>query len=270
MFARCSRRIPLQPSLLLRWPIPAAITAGLVALAGMAGCTHSGSAHGAGATSTATSTQAGAFTASRLRGALLTRINGVGPVAAAHAGSYASLPEVQSAARSLSAVAVTPKACAQAIALAGTDVTGSAAGHAGSGSAGLAAPAFSFGGAPAATVSFQVGRNGVSEVLAAPAASLAAAALGQSPPAGCAHYSISRGGKTYRYAVQQAWITGIGKQARVTSVTATGQPGGDIWSVVYRGTGFVGSVTVVGPNASEAAVRDLAQQAYAYAAQSLS
>jgi len=248
----------------------AAITAGLVALAGMAGCTHSGSTHGAAATSAATSTQAGALTPSRLRDALLTRINGEGPVAAADAGSYASLPEVQSAVQSLSAVSVTPKACEQAIALAGAGVTGSAAGHAGSGTAGLATPAFSFGAAPAATVSFRVGQNGVSEVLAAPGDSLAAAALGQSPPAGCAHYSVSRGGKTYRYAVQQASMTGIGKQARVTSVTATGQPGGNIWSVVYRGNGFVGAITVVGPNASETAVRELAQQAYAYAAHSLS
>lgn len=270
MFARCSWRIPLQPPLLLRWPVSAAITAGLVALAGVAGCTHSGSTHSAGATGTASSTQAGGFTASRLRDALLTRINGVAPLAAAHAGSYASLPEVQSAARSLSAVSVTPKACAQAMALAGAGVTGSAAGHAGSGTAGLATPAFSFGGAPAATVSFLVGQNGVAEVLAAPTDSLAAAALGQSLPTGCAHYSASRGGKTYRYAVQQAWITGIGKQARLTSVTATGQPGGDVWSVVYRGTGFVGAITVVGPNASETAARELAQQAYAYAAQSLS
>ena len=270
MFARRSRRIPLQPFLLPRWRMPAAITAGLIALAGVAACTHSGSTHSAAATGTATSTQAGTFTAIRLRGALLTRINGVGPVAAADAGSYASLPEVQSAARSLSAVSVTPKACAQAMALAGAGVTASAAGHAGPGTAGLGTPAFSFGGAPAATVSFRVGQNGVSEVLAAPADSLAAAALGQSLPAGCAHYSASRGGKTYRYAVQQTWITGIGKQARVTSVTATGQPGGNIWSVVYRGNGFVGAITVVGPNASETAVRELAQQAYAYAAHSLS
>lgn len=270
MFARRSRRIPRQPSLLPRWPMPAAVTAGLIAVAGLAGCTHSGSTHGAAATGTAASTPAGSFTASRLRDALLTRINGVGPVAAADAGSYASLPEVQSAIRSLSAVSVTPKACAQAMALAGAGATGSAGGHVASGIAGLATPAFSFGGAPAATVSFQVGQNGVAEVLAAPGDSLAAAALGQSLPAGCAHYSASRGGKTYRYAIQQTWLTGIGKQARVTSVTATGQPGGDVWSVVYRGSGFVGAVTVVGPNASGTAVRELAQQAYAYAAQSLS
>ena len=42
------------------------------------------------------------------------------------------------------------------------------------------------------------------------------------------------------------------------------------WSLVYRGAGFVGAVTVAGPNASKTAVRQLGQQAYAYAAKSLS
>jgi hypothetical protein len=154
------------------------------------------------------------------------------------------------------------------MALAGVGVT--AVGQAGSGTGGLATPALSIGGAPAAAVSFRVGQDGVSEVLAAPADSQALATLSQSLPTGCAHYSASRGGKTYRYAIQQAWITGIGKQARLTSATATGQPSGNIWTVVYRANGFVGAITVVGPNASEIAVRELAQQAYAYAAQSLS
>jgi hypothetical protein len=43
-----------------------------------------------------------------------------------------------------------------------------------------------------------------------------------------------------------------------------------MWSLIYRATGFVGTVTVVGPNASEQAVRELGQQAYAFAAKSLS
>ena len=39
-----------------------------------------------------------------------------------------------------------------------------------------------------------------------------------------------------------------------------------MWSLIYRGAGFVGTVTVVGPNASEKAVQELGQQAYAFAA----
>jgi hypothetical protein len=40
--------------------------------------------------------------------------------------------------------------------------------------------------------------------------------------------------------------------------------------VVYRADGFVGAVTIVGPDASQASAKKLAGQAYAYARQSLS
>jgi hypothetical protein len=53
-------------------------------------------------------------------------------------------------------------------------------------------------------------------------------------------------------------------------VQTAGQPADNVWAIVYRGTGFVGDVTVVGPNASETAARELGQQSYAYAAKSLS
>ena len=42
------------------------------------------------------------------------------------------------------------------------------------------------------------------------------------------------------------------------------------WSLIYRSEGFVGTVTVVGPNASRKAVTELGQQAYAFAVKSLS
>ena len=44
----------------------------------------------------------------------------------------------------------------------------------------------------------------------------------------------------------------------------------NVWSVVYTANGFVGAVTIVGPDASERAAKQLASQAYAFAAQSLS
>jgi hypothetical protein len=40
----------------------------------------------------------------------------------------------------------------------------------------------------------------------------------------------------------------------------------DVWSVVYRANGFVGAVTIVGPDATEASAKKLA---YQYAAQTL-
>jgi hypothetical protein len=43
----------------------------------------------------------------------------------------------------------------------------------------------------------------------------------------------------------------------------------NVWSVVYRADGFVGAVTVVGPDAAEASAKKLATQAYQFAAQTL-
>jgi hypothetical protein len=195
------------------------------------------------------SAQAAPFTAAKLLGALLTRVNGVSAAVPAESGNYASLPEVQATRQSTRGVAVTPKACAKA-ALTGFN------------SAVLAA-------APAAAVTFRVGANGVSEVLVAPSDAGAATALGSRIPAMCDHYSATAGGKTFRYTVSESTVGGIGQQARVLNVKTAGYPTDSIWSMIYRGAGFVGAVTVVGPNASELAVRQLGQQAYAYAAKSL-
>jgi hypothetical protein len=242
-----NRRAPAGTRVLLA----AAIAAGAV---GLAGCTGSGShspgGNATGANGVPMSTATGLFSADKLRGALLTRVNGVTPAGQVQSGSYSSLPEVRAAAKSMAALLVTPKGCGQAASVGGVGLDG-------------------LGSAPAAVVTFQVGANGVSEVLAAPADSAAAATLGTQVRAGCTHYRATSGGKTYQYAVQQAWVTGIGKQARMLSVSPAGQASRNVWSLVYRGDGFVGAVTVVGPNASEAAVRQLGQQAYAYAAKAL-
>ena len=125
-------------------------------------------------------------------------------------------------------------------------------------------------GALAAAVTFQVVSNGVSEVLVASSATSAATALAERIPAACAHYREKVGGKTVTYNVQQQAVSGIGKQAEAVNVRAVGGAASDnLWSLIYRGAGFVGTVTVVGPNASEAAVQELGQQAYAYAAKTL-
>jgi hypothetical protein len=52
--------------------------------------------------------------------------------------------------------------------------------------------------------------------------------------------------------------------------SAAGYSQVNVWSVVYRADGFVGALTIVGPDASQASAKKLASQAYAYARQSLS
>jgi hypothetical protein len=189
------------------------------------------------------------LTAAQLRGALLTRVNGVAAAAPASSGKYSSLTTANTSNPGANAAQVTPKTCA-----------GAATGFNPSALAG----------APAAAVTFRIGSNGISEVLIASSAKTALTALTGHIPAECAKYQAKVGGKTYTYGTTEQKVTGIGQQAQVLNVQAAGAKSNDLWSLIYRGKGFVGTVTVVGPNASKEAVTELGKQAYAYAAKSLS
>ncbi|MCW2936600.1 MAG: hypothetical protein JWM19_7562 [Actinomycetia bacterium] len=250
MSDRRTRRVPASKR------VPFAVAAGLIGLAGLAGCTGSGgssSSSGAAGATDGAAKPGGPFSAGQLKKALLIRINGVGPASAPDAGSYASLPAIKTAAAQMLGTTITPAECAQATVLQAADLDTGA-----------------LDGAPAAVANFQVGADGVSEVLAAHPGSAAVATLAETVPAGCAHYTVTAGGKTVKYAVKQDLVHGIGMQpARIVNISAPKQKS-NVWSVLYRGDGFVGAITVDGPNASEAVARALSQQAYAYAAQSLS
>ena len=123
-------------------------------------------------------------------------------------------------------------------------------------------------GSQAAVVSFKVSGNAVTETLVASASKPALAALAGKLPAGCKTYQAKADGKTVKYTVKEESLTGIGQQAKALSMAAP-TAADDQWSVIYRGKGFVGRVTVTGPNASEKAASELAQQAYAFAAKTL-
>ena len=112
-------------------------------------------------------------------------------------------------------------------------------------------------GAAAAAVTFKVGGNEVSELIASSPGTAAASALAGRVPAACARYKEKVDGKTVTYSVTESAVTGIGKQAKVAERASGGAARGRPWSLVYRGDGFVGTVTVIGPNASEKAVREL-------------
>jgi hypothetical protein len=219
--------------------VPAAVVG-----ASLAGCTSS-SSHGASASLSAT--KANSFSPSKLRAALLTRVNGVGATSPAASGDYTAISAQVAGGQSAGGA---PKACAQAT-------------RTGLDSAVLA-------GATAAAVTFKVGGNAVSELVAAAPGTAAASALAGRLPASCARYKETVDGKTVTYSVTESSLTGIGKQAKVLNVSSAAGGSDARWSLVYRGAGFVGAVTVTGPNASQTAVRQLGQQAYAYAARSLS
>jgi hypothetical protein len=231
------------------WRIASGLLLVPVAVVGLAGCSTGTSGAASQAGSVANASSGGALTAAMLRGALLTRVNGVAAAAPASSGKYSSMT-AGAGKQAADAVQVTPRACTGA-ATAGFNPTVLA-------------------GAPAAAVTFQVGTNGVSEVLVASSAESASAALTSQVPAQCARYKEKVGGKTYTYSVTEKAVKGIGKQARVLNARPEGAKANDMWSLMYRAAGFVGTVTVVGPNASERAVQELGQQAYAFAARSLS
>jgi hypothetical protein len=220
------------------------------ALAGLAACS-SGGGHAGGATASAAADKAvsGGFSPADLKGALLTKVNGVGAASPATSGSYASMSGASAGKTAAGGVTVTPKACA------------------GSATEGFDPAALS--GFQAAAVSFKVSGNAVSEVLVASTAKAGTTALAGSVPKQCATYKETVDGKTFTYTLTQQNVTGIGQQARILDVHSASTKADSQWSLVYRGKGFVGTVTVIGPNASEAAVRELGQQAYAFAAKSL-
>ena len=240
---------------LRHWPRPALATTALALLApvGVAGCGASVSTSQAKATQTAgvaAITGSKAYTASQLKAALLTKVGGERPAAAAEAGDYGKLPDVQTSKQSMKGVKVTPADCAEATV------------------AGFNSAAFSR--APAAVVTFRVGRDGVSEVLVSASSQLAKTALNYRLSAGCSHYQATTDGKTFNYTVHQSTVAGLADQARALNVKASGYAQVDVWSVVYRGNGFVGAVTMVGSGASQRGVTALASQAYSYAERSLS
>ena len=191
-----------------------------------------------------------AYTAAQLRRGLLVHINGTSPAAPVQAGPYSSLADVKAGRKSMRGVVVSPAKCAQ------SSPTGFTARQLAS--------------APTAVENFRIGQNGVSEVLMATSGAAASRALGREVPHGCSHYNAVIKGKKYNYAVKDSWVSGIGDQAHIVNVQTTGPSQEDAWTIVYRGHGIVGAITVAGPDASEAAVRQLGKQSFAYAVSRLS
>ena len=238
------------------WPRPVPATSvlatsvlALVSAVAVAGCGAAaigtaaiGTARSAGMT---VATELNAATPSQLRAALLPEVDGARPVAPAEAGVYATLPDVQTSRQTTAGVTVQPPRCAQATMTA------------------FGSPGFSA--APAAVVTFRVGRDGVSEVLVSAPPRLAETALGGLLPAGCDRYTATVDGETFGYRAREVPLPGLAEQARALNVRATGYADVDIWSVVYRASGFVGAITMVGPDATEQGVKRLAIQAYATA-----
>jgi hypothetical protein len=237
----------------VRWSrLPGIVAVPALAALAVAGCSSGSPApHAAPSASDhpASTSVPASYTAAQLRGALLTKINGQSPAAPVESGAYGSLAQVKATKNAMNGVAVNPAQCAQ------TTVTG------------FSSPSFTS--VPATVSTFRVGSNGISEVLLAPPSRTAALALGQPLPAACARYTAIVKGKTFVYTVSEQTVRNLGQAARAMNVKATGSQSINVWSVVYRASGFVGAVTIVGPDASANTATTLAAQAYAHAAKTL-
>ncbi|HLI36472.1 MAG TPA: hypothetical protein VKV80_03930 [Streptosporangiaceae bacterium] len=239
--------------------VPGLLAVPILVAAAVAGCSSGGSAThatqaakagSAGSASVPDGTgNQGAYTASQLRAALLTSVSGQKAAAPVESGAYGSLAQVKAVKRPLKGLKISPATCARAT------LTG------------FNSP--SFAGVPAAVVTFMVGRNGITDVLLAPPAATAAAALDKGVPAGCARYRATEGGKTYVYKITDEPVTGVADAARAIDISVSGPSTMDIWSVVYRAPKFMGAVIIDGPAASQDVAKTLAIQAYAHAAKVL-
>ena len=166
------------------WPRPALATTALALLGAtaVAGC-GGGSASSTGqasATETAgvaATTGHQAITADQLKGALLTKVGGASLATAPESGNYGALPDVQTSKQTMHGVKVKPAKCSSAAAT------------------GFNSPAFAH--APASVVTFRVGHDGVSEVLVSATPQVAATALANRLPAGCAHYTATVQGRPW-------------------------------------------------------------------------
>ena len=222
-----------------------------VAAAALAGCvagcaTATGSADRPSTAPPSAATEAGSqYTASQLRAALLTSVAGATQATTPEAGSYGSLPGVKDTKSTLKGVTIIPAHCAHAA------------------STGLDSTAFNS--APAAVTSFRRGQRGISEVLLAPAASIAPRALGHKVPAGCSHYRAVAGGRTFSYVVKDERAPHVGLGAREIRVHASGAATTDIWTVIYRAKGYVGAITLIGRGTTSKQAQQVSAAAYARA-----
>ena len=146
---------------------------------------------------------AASYTATQLRGALLTKINGQSPAAPVESGAYGSLTQVKATKNAMNGVTVNPAA----VRADHRDRFQLTVLHLGPGD-GLHLP---------------VGSNGISEVLLAPPSATAALALGPQLPAACTRYTATVKGKTFVYTVSERTVRDLGHAARAMNIKRPGR-----------------------------------------------
>jgi hypothetical protein len=186
----------------------------------------------------------GSYNSDQLTQALLTDIPGYGRSGAPQWGQYGSLAAVQNANQMQQAVKLDKPQCASAARTVSQEKAVQAA--------------------PSALVAFaKAQRQTVTETLMAVGPAAAAQQVRVRVPAGCRTFRVKVGGHWAANTVVERARAHIGEGSRTAGVTTTvGTTTVRTWFVVLRSRGYLATITLYGPGATQAEAERLARQAY--------
>jgi hypothetical protein len=219
----------------------AAVVAGL-ALSAAAGC-DGGGAQGAARPGAGTAPVGTGYTSDQLRQALPVELVGYQRTGEPDAGEYDSLQAIQNFTQLQRQVTLDKPQCANTSQISG------------------------LGSAPAALIMFTKanGQSTTATLIAVPSAT-AEQQLRVRVPAGCRSFRAKIGQQWSTHEVIEVHGQGIGLGARTVGVTTTtGSTAVKTWYVVLRGRGYLGTITLYGPNVTRTEAERLARQTYDHA-----
>jgi hypothetical protein len=214
-------------------------------LASLAGCGGGGGGQATtGSPPPSAATVPGAYNADQLTQALLTDIPGYTRSGAPQWGEYGSLAAVQNLNQMQQAVKLDKPQCASST-------------HALSQEKAVQA-------APSALVAFTRGtRQSLTETLMAVGPDVAARQVRVRVPAGCRSFRVKVGRTWVSDTIVEPSGARIGEGSRTAGVaTSTGVGGVRTWFVVLRSRGYLATITLYGPGATQAEAERFARKAY--------
>jgi hypothetical protein len=179
----------------------------------------------------------GSYSADQLTQALLTEVSGYQQSGIPQSGQYGSLAAVQNSGEMQQAAKIDKPRCLPRSLTADGDVRT----------------------VPAALTAFTGASGSVSEVLLAVGPDIAARQVRRQVPAGCRVFRVKVGRRWSAATVVEARGARIGEGSRTVGVTTAGT---QTWIVVLRSRGYLASITLFGPTATQGAAERLARKAY--------
>lgn len=221
------------------------VVASFLLLASAAGCGGGGGDHAGTSPAPSYSAQVpGSYNAGQLTQALLTEIPGYVRSGAPQWGEYGSLAAVQNLNQMQQAVRLDKPQCADSTRAVSQDKAIQAA--------------------PSALVAFTRGaRQSLTETLMAVGPDVAARQVRIRVPAPCRSLRVKVGGHWLTDTIVEPRSARIGEGSRTAGVvTSSGTTGVHTWFVVLRSRGYLATITLYGPGATQAEAERFARTAY--------